>query len=73
MRLSQSTGIDLIFGIDPHLGNRHHLIMTVNSHIVLPRICMKYQNILTEICMKIFWYFMHMRGNTICEFTVIIK
>ena len=26
-------------GIDPHL------IMTVNSHIVLPRICMKYQNI----------------------------
>eukprot|EP01048_Picozoa_sp_COSAG05_P019088 COSAG05_NODE_2915_length_2512_cov_4.326564_3_plen_319_part_00 len=25
-----------------------YLIMTVNSHIVLPRICMKYQNILTE-------------------------
>ena len=22
---------------------------------------------------KIFWYFMHMRGKTICEFTVIIK
>ena len=24
-------------------------IMTVNSHIVLPRICMKYQNMLTEL------------------------
>ena len=24
-------------------------IMTVNSHIVLPRICMKYQNMLIEI------------------------
>eukprot|EP01048_Picozoa_sp_COSAG05_P006026 COSAG05_NODE_374_length_10669_cov_71.040587_10_plen_289_part_00 len=24
--------------------NRPHLIMTVNSHVVLPRICMKYQN-----------------------------
>jgi len=22
---------------------------------------------------KIFWYFMHMRGKTVCEFTVIIK
>ena len=22
---------------------------------------------------NIFWYFMHMRGKTICEFTVIIK
>ena len=32
-------------GIDPHLGIGPHLIMTVNSHTVLPRICMKYQNI----------------------------
>ena len=28
-----------------HFENGPHLIMTVNSHIVLPRICMKYQNI----------------------------
>ena len=40
--------------------------------------CMQYQNILSEIqwkyfdSVKIFWYFMHMRGKTICEFTVII-
>ena len=24
------------------------------------------------LTVKIFWYFMHMRGKTICEFTVII-
>ena len=30
----------------PLAENRPHLIMTVNSHTVLPRICMKYQNIL---------------------------
>ena len=29
----------------PHFENGHHLIMTVNSHTVFPRICMKYQNI----------------------------
>ena len=29
--------------------NPRSSIMTVNSHIVLPRICMKYQNMLTEI------------------------
>ena len=32
-----------------HVVNAASQIMTVNSHIVLPRICMKYQNILTEI------------------------
>ena len=35
--------------IDLMTENRPHLIMTVNSHIVLPRICMKYQNFLTKI------------------------
>ena len=25
------------------------------------------------ISVNIFWYFMHMRGKTICEFTVIIE
>ena len=31
-----------------HVVNAASQIMTVNSHIVLPRICMKYQNILTQ-------------------------
>ena len=32
-----------------HVVNAASQIMTVNSHIVLPRICMKYQNMLTEL------------------------
>ena len=55
--------------------------MTVNSHIKFNACAQNSMHarrtvvlqLYSLISVNIFWYFMHMRGKTICEFTVIIE